>query len=472
MDVNTLESTDWYLPLIDEVERELAQLAGQRHDQGPALLHEHDRLQTEIDGWSQSLAKPSLDPSLRAAIESNWSAALHRQDEIQALLAEQDGQQKVMERMLAPGQVVERLNRLAEVLACNNPTRGNLELAMHLDRIDCFVDGKVVVRTCKLGMLTGVAEILAVHDLPAEGDARSAEGHLPKKSKPRRRARLRTEDGGGITSEEFKAAAYMAADPDRFADLPEKWFWVDEHQMPAREAPWYIKNSEAVYRRRQEAELANWQLAEEFGVSEPTIIRATSYYLETHPEASDFRPGPEGGRPPKIDVSSFAIEARQLWEHEKWSKLRLAEKFGCSTPTIDKALELAYQADGLPMPTKAGRLEMNVLEARRLFNAGHGLEDIAEAMGCSDVTTRKNLRVFFANEGKTMPDLRRRAADNRIRKSSLNSPVCVCDYRLSMGRPRSGDRDSLGLVGGRRRRWNYGLALRSFLRAEPLCIAK
>jgi hypothetical protein len=40
-------------------------------------------------------------------------------------------------------------------LARNNPTLGNLELSMHIDRIDCYDDGKVVLRTCKLGAVRG-----------------------------------------------------------------------------------------------------------------------------------------------------------------------------------------------------------------------------------------------------------------------------------------------------------------------------
>ena len=86
-----------------------------------------------------------------------------------------------------PQQVVDRLNRLADVLARNNPTRGNVELSLHIDQICCHDDGRVVVRTCKLGALAGTIDLLAGRavgktDVPAPREhGRSAT--------PRRRAR-------------------------------------------------------------------------------------------------------------------------------------------------------------------------------------------------------------------------------------------------------------------------------------------
>ena len=49
------------------------------------------------------------------------------------------------------GQVAAQLTRLADLLGGDNPSCGNLELSMHIDRIDCFQDDKVDIRTCKLG---------------------------------------------------------------------------------------------------------------------------------------------------------------------------------------------------------------------------------------------------------------------------------------------------------------------------------
>jgi hypothetical protein len=55
-----------------------------------------------------------------------------------------------------------------EILAAENPTRGNLELSLHIDSIRCFRGGRVVMRTCKLGALDGVAKLVANRDASAE----------------------------------------------------------------------------------------------------------------------------------------------------------------------------------------------------------------------------------------------------------------------------------------------------------------
>ena len=117
---------------------------------------------------------------------------------------------------------------------------------------------------------------------------------------------------------------------------------------------------------------------------------------------------PRGGqRPPEFDLSKFGHEARALWE-AGWSKLKLAEKFGCSSPTIDKALAWAYEQDGMRMPTQSERKRLQVARARAMLDEGHSLEEIAHTLAVSDVTARKLLNMSFEAEGRPMPDLRRR----------------------------------------------------------------
>jgi hypothetical protein len=72
--------------------------------------------------------------------------------------------------------VLSRVEKLADVLAANNPTMGNLELSFHIDRIDCFSDGRVEMRTCKLGALTGAADLVADYD---GGQARVVAASIP-----------------------------------------------------------------------------------------------------------------------------------------------------------------------------------------------------------------------------------------------------------------------------------------------------
>ena len=145
-----------------------------------------------------------------------------------------------------------------------------------------------------------------------------------------------------------------------------------------------------------------------FGVSKPTIRAAIQCYLTEHPDAKDEVNLASGGaRPVKFDIEKFADEARQLFENG-WAKLKLAEKYGCSTPVIDKALALAYEQVGLPMPTREDRQNIKSAKARRMLDGGHSLDEIAEALKVSDVTARQYLKASFATEGKAMPDLRSR----------------------------------------------------------------
>lgn len=401
-DRNDIRQLPWFLELRELVQRELSRLTETQHDQLPALEQEAKLLGDKIKGWSLSLGKLDLPTVLQIAIEADSRAVLERWQEIENTLLEREAQSGQADRIIDESEVLHRLEQLSDVLAGNNPTMGNLHLSLHIDRIVCAPDGKVIMRSCKLGTLTESVEVFA--DLDNNGNASSS---VPKKTKgtPRRRGRLRVtdceEDGRNMRS-----LAEFAADTDRFAGLGDDWFWSDEFQIPERS--WVAENAESVFQRRQDAKLSHAKLAVEFGVSKPTIRAAIQCYLTEHPDAKDEVNLASGGaRPIKFEIENFADEARQLWE-SGWAKLKLAEKYGCSTPVIDKALALAYEQAGLPMPTRKNRRKAKSAEARQLLDDGQSLDEIAEVMGVSDVTARQYLKASFAAEGKPMPDLRRR----------------------------------------------------------------
>jgi len=395
-----VQQLPWLPELMELVRRELSKLNNNQHDQRPALQQEVIVLDDKIKGWKESLAKPDLSAALRTAIESDCGAALERRQEIEIILAECEAQHQRPDRIVEESEVLQRLKQLADVLDRNDPTMGNLHLSLHIDRIVCGSDGKVVMRSSKLGTLTEAIEIFA-------DDTSTASSNIPKKTRgtPRRRGRLRVDtcDEDGVN---MRSLAEFAADPDRFAGLGEDWFWIDNFQLPDRPPTWVEENAENVFRRRQEGKLSHERLAVEFGVSKPTIRAAIKCYLDLHPDAKDAVNLPSGGaRPPKFNLEEFGDEARQLWENG-WSKLKLAKKFDCSTPTIDKALSFAYEKAGLPMPTQEDRQNAKAAEARQLLDGGASLDEIAEALKVSDVTARQLLRLSFAAEGKSLPDLR------------------------------------------------------------------
>ncbi len=390
----------WMPELMDQVSAGLESLTAGKHDQRPAWEEELRQIEENIQGWNTSLAKPKLPDAVREAVEQQWQAAVERKSEIEAELAQlmHDGVQA--EELVELEQVASRVARLADVLAADDPTRGNLELSLHIDRITCFRDDRVQLRMCKLGIIPDAVELLATPTMKATVNDKSIVGA----ARARRRAKLRVvEDDLEV---DLRAQADFVADVDRFAGLGDEWFWIDEFTIPAT-LSWAELHAEAVFQRRQAERLSYAKLAAEFGVTPPTIGAAVRAYLEAHPDESDIQLQCGGKRKPKFDLATFADEARRLWI-DGVSKEKLARQFGCSAPTVGKAIAFAYERDGLPMPTREAARQAKVVEARRLLDADKPLDEIATTMKVSDVTVRGYLRDSFRAEGKPMPDLRRR----------------------------------------------------------------
>jgi DNA invertase Pin-like site-specific DNA recombinase len=263
--LEALQRTEWFGPLVRQVQEELDRLAAEQQDDGPALEKEVQDLRDQVRGWSQSLAKSDLPPAVRSVIEKDFNDALQRQRELERQLAERQAPHQGVRAVVEPEQVVARLNRLAEVLAQNNPTRGNLELSMHIDHIRCHKDGLVIVRTCKLGALAGAVELLA--DLPGGGGEPAAQTGSDSGVRPRRRARRRT-DGDDEDLERLWETAVMAADVHRFSRLGPEWFAEDAFRMPQC---WSDEHAVEVATKKQETGWSPVELAAHFGKSAPTI---------------------------------------------------------------------------------------------------------------------------------------------------------------------------------------------------------
>jgi hypothetical protein len=245
----TKQSLPWLADLTEHVRRELNRLAESQDRQEPALEEEKCRLQTKLKGWSESLAKTDLSLALRTVIEADCASALYRIQEIDNRRAEEKARRRQIEDLLDLQAVIDRFQRLPEALATNNPALGNLELSLHIARIDCFADGSVVMRTCKLGALAGSLGLIASD--ASRSSPRSEPGVRDEgvhRTTPRRRARLcvRTDDAAGV---DLDAAADLAADPNHFAGLDEAWFWDDRFQVP-RKKSWAEENAAEIGRLR------------------------------------------------------------------------------------------------------------------------------------------------------------------------------------------------------------------------------
>jgi DNA invertase Pin-like site-specific DNA recombinase len=264
--VQELQQTDWFGPLLDQIQRELDILSAQEHDARPRLHNERERLRQQIQGWSQSLAKPALSLAVRELIEKDVETAVERSQEIEQQLAEVDALQRRVSAVVDAQQVVDRLNRLADVLAAHNPSRTNMELSLHIDAIRCFQDGSVAIRTCKLGALAGSTDLFARPQAASKHD--TAGDSLAMAAKPRRRAVRRVSDEG-VNQSEMRDAAHRAADVHRFSGLGPEWFWEDSFQIPVKKT-WPEVHAREVAAKKAEG----WPMAklvEHFGRSAPTI---------------------------------------------------------------------------------------------------------------------------------------------------------------------------------------------------------
>ena len=253
-------------PLLARIQSELDRQADGQTDRRPALQSEITRLEQQITGWKMSLGNPSLGAEIRGALEADLGTALVRLRALNAELATVSATATDARLLADPAAVADRLNRFTEVLAFDNPSRLNLELALHIDAIRCFPDGRVVVRTCQLGGLSR---------RPRRRWSRPGKSPHPlvpttRLSTPRKRSirRLQTEDAGPSLRE----AAHRAADVNQFAGLGSEWFWEDEFRIPEPTC-WSKENAAAVARPRAEGR-THEELADQFGVTVLTIRKA------------------------------------------------------------------------------------------------------------------------------------------------------------------------------------------------------
>ncbi len=274
----------WFPELMEKIQAELVRLESDRHNQEPDLEREREALHAKIAGWIMSLANRDLDLKVRRAIESESASAQKRIEEIdEAILVNESREQRACDAVDADA-VLQRLRMLSDVLANYGPTRANLELSLHIDRLVCYSDGRIEMRTCKLGALPEVAELLLdlkpnreSQSCVANGQSGQAKGTRGKG--PRRRGRLRTSDCDDSGTSNFREIADFAADTYRFDGLSEDWFWVDEFRIPVKRA-WVEENADAVLQRYEEIERSTGMkptlndLAGEFNVSRPTIRTA------------------------------------------------------------------------------------------------------------------------------------------------------------------------------------------------------
>jgi hypothetical protein len=337
----------WYQELQAEIQAACDLLSSQHDAQVPILESERTSLEQNVKGWSQTLANPDLKPAVRAHIESQFNIALERIAEIDLALNLKIAELQQRQSLVAPDAIADRLNNLADVLASNNPSWGGVELAHHIDRIDCYDDGKVLVRTCKLGALEGAVDIFSVLEAVAGQTLVGSPGQQPGRTAPRRLTRRRIETGEAPKAE-LRARAIWASDPFRFAGLNERWFVEHVYQVPKR-LSWAAQHALEVAALRKKNNTEE-MLAKHFGKSLPTIHSALKIAKKMDPELAKLPRRMPRARWHEENALEVALK-----KASGMSTLELAEHFGKSDTTIRAALNYAKTLrdnDASPEPAR------------------------------------------------------------------------------------------------------------------------
>ncbi|WP_425614226.1 hypothetical protein NA78x_004090 [Anatilimnocola sp. NA78] len=134
-----------------------------------------------------------------------------------------------------------------------------------------------LLEICKLGASPDIVDILAIEESTVEG-APQAEAPVGS-AKPRRRARRKffNADRGSL---EDRALADFAADPNRFAGLPNEFFWTDVFTFPVNTS-WSESHALEVWNFwKAEPGRSKNEVAMRFKKSLPKIRRALKFAEE------------------------------------------------------------------------------------------------------------------------------------------------------------------------------------------------
>lgn len=334
MTVKEIRSLGWFQELLSDIQQEVTRRQSQPDCTQAALADEAKQLQDQQHGWTMSLANANLPPETRRLLEQQIQNAAERLREIEARQHEQQADARRQKTLIDPIAVCDRLGRLEEVLATHNPSLGNIELSLHIDCIDCFPEGRVVLRTCRLGVLAEAIDFLAIDERPDSAPETLEEG--VRQVQPRRRSRRRI-GGDAEPTEELKSLALWSTDPDRFANLDERWFEEHEFSIPESNG-WYCSHAADVATKRAEG-LSFEELASHFGCTVPTIRKALRHAVQLDPELTHLLEK----KPRRRWHEDHSNEVAEL-VRQGLSVPAIARRFGKSEPTIRKAVEFASQS--------------------------------------------------------------------------------------------------------------------------------
>jgi DNA invertase Pin-like site-specific DNA recombinase len=334
----------WLPSLFDQVRAELGALAKQSPDRSGGLTLELQQIDRQLLGWMQSLGKPDLPAALRHGLEQQYTEASQKRTGLEQQIHELEHTGKITEELLDVKAVLDRLNRLDQVLAGSNPTLTNVELSRHIDRIDVFGDGRMVLRGCRLGVLEDAVQLLSKS---GSDEAPTVATDEPARVPSRARPKLRV-DAGELDPSARELS--QCSDVDRFAGLDESWFWNQTLEIP--EPLFWFEEHAVDVAKVWSGDPTQWKmpkLAKHFGVSIPTARKALKAGLaELGIEYKGRTLAPRGTQ----DSRQIAEQAAALYLQEapRLNIRQIAAMLKVNQVTISKALDHWYAKQGIKRP--------------------------------------------------------------------------------------------------------------------------
>lgn len=290
-----VKSLPWFQDLRSEVERCCAEQQTHAPDTAHSLQRQLAKIDEQCRGWAQSLGNPALSTNVRSELEQLIDNSRKETETIQRQLSDLESLAKLARQPLDPENIIERLNRLPEILQANCPSRGNIELAGYIDSITCHPSGKIDLRIFKLGaldkydpqasqlldLLQSTSSALAAPaptSSPAAGATEPAahatsEGVIAGKPQIRKRRRFTPLSGEDMIETTERSEALM--EPDRFAVFGPDLFWTDELHIPIKQR-WHEVHAHEVARAKAQDKTYE-EVCKHFGKSKPTILEALRY---------------------------------------------------------------------------------------------------------------------------------------------------------------------------------------------------
>ncbi len=314
--------------LCEEVRHALTSRHNRAQVERPQKEVELVEIENQLAGWRTSLSNPQLSSVLRQDIEADYERTAARKVALEGELETLGTSIAHIEASVTPAIVVDKIRRLADVLADTNAADLNVELSYHIESIKVFPQGRVTIHFNRLGVLAGSAYKL----YEAKEQIEVLPGSDLFRIKPRALSRRKTT--GALGQSPLARPTGMMQE----VAVPEKWSNVVSLQQPPIVYP-YQEHAHAIAMRRLQG-ATHAVLCEEFNMTPATVRKSLKY-------AKDVLGVDLSGLANKMARANWAeVNASEVARRKAlgMSTVELAEYFGKSDTTIRTALQHAEKS--------------------------------------------------------------------------------------------------------------------------------